>query len=76
MFSHHFFQFLEKIHSVSYINLKKKKKKIVFLKMNEFFKLMNKARKEGLDSFVYNGEKYVKSTTKTGLIYYTSKKKK
>ena len=44
--------------------------------MNEFFKLMNKARKEGLDSFVYNGEKYVKSTTKTGLIYYTSKKKK
>jgi hypothetical protein len=40
---------------------------------NEYFKLMNKARKEGAKSFVYNGKTYVATKTKTGMIVYKQK---
>jgi hypothetical protein len=35
---------------------------------NEYFTLMNKARKEGAKSFTYNGKTYVATKTKTGLM--------
>ena len=40
---------------------------------NEYFTKMNKARKENVESFTYNGKTYVKSKTKTGMIIYKSK---
>ena len=40
---------------------------------NEYFTLMNKARKKGLDSFIYNDTMYVASKTKTGLVVYKKK---
>jgi hypothetical protein len=42
--------------------------------MNTYFKKMNKARKEGAKSFVYEGKTYVASKTKTGMIVYKAKK--
>jgi hypothetical protein len=41
--------------------------------MNEYFKKLSKARKEGAKSFVYNGKTYVASKTKTGMMVYKSK---
>ena len=41
---------------------------------NEYFTLMNKARKDGAKSFTYNGKTYVASKTKTGLIIFKAKK--
>jgi hypothetical protein len=41
---------------------------------NEYFSKMNKARKAGEKSFVYNGKTYVASKTKTGMIVYKEKK--
>lgn len=41
---------------------------------NEYFTLMNKARKEGAKSFVYKGKTYVKTKTKTGMTVYKEKK--
>lgn len=38
--------------------------------MNEYFKLMLKAKKEGAPSFTYKGNTYYRSTTKNGLITY------
>lgn len=40
---------------------------------NEYFNKMNKARKEGAESFTYNGKTYVATTTKTGMIVYKAK---
>lgn len=42
--------------------------------MNTYFKIMNKARKEGAKSFSYDGKTYVASKTKTGMIVYKAKK--
>jgi hypothetical protein len=41
---------------------------------NEYFTLMNKARKDGAKSFTYNGKTYVASKTKTGLTIFKAKK--
>jgi hypothetical protein len=41
---------------------------------NEYFTKMNKARKEGAKSFIYNGKTYVATKTKTGMIVYKEKK--
>ena len=38
--------------------------------MNEYFKLMNKARKSNAPSFQYNGNTYKQVTMKTGLKTY------
>ena len=62
--------------------IKNKKNKIIKIKYksklkimaNEYFTKMNKARKEGAESFTYNGKTYVKSKTKTGLLVYKQKK--
>ena len=43
---------------------------------NEYFTLMNKARKEGAKSFTYNGKTYVATKTKTGMIVYKQKENK
>lgn len=40
---------------------------------NEYFTLMNKARKEGAESFTYNGKTYVATKSKTGMIVYKLK---
>jgi hypothetical protein len=40
---------------------------------NEYFTKMNKARKEGAESFTHNGKTYVKAKTKTGMIIYKAK---
>lgn len=40
---------------------------------NEYFTLMNKARKEGASSFTYNGVTYVATKTKTGMTVYKKK---
>ncbi len=40
---------------------------------NEYFTLMNKARKEGAESFIYNGKTYVATKSKTGMIVYKQK---
>ena len=37
---------------------------------NEYFTLMNKARKEGAKSFTYKGKTYVASKSKTGITVY------
>ena len=39
-------------------------------KMNEYFKLMNNARKNDLSSFQYKGSTYTQFTAKTGLKMY------
>ena len=39
-------------------------------KMNEYFTLMNDARKNNKSSFMYKGNKYVQTTSKTGLKVY------
>jgi hypothetical protein len=41
---------------------------------NEYFTLMNKARKDGAESFTYKGKTYVATKTKTGMIVYKEKK--
>jgi hypothetical protein len=41
---------------------------------NEYFTKMNKARKEGAESFTYNGKTYVATKTKTGMTVYKAKK--
>ena len=41
---------------------------------NEYFTLMNKARKDGAESFTYKGKIYVATKTKTGMIVYKAKK--
>lgn len=41
---------------------------------NEYFNKMNKARKDGAKSFIYNGKTYVSSTTKTGMVIFKAKK--
>jgi hypothetical protein len=41
--------------------------------MNEYFKKMMKAKKEGAKSFVYNGKTYVAKKTKTGMTVYKAK---
>ncbi len=41
--------------------------------MNEYFKKMNKARKQGAKSFTHNGKTYVATKTKTGMIVYKQK---
>ncbi len=38
--------------------------------MNKYMVEKEKARKAGADSFVYNGTKYKKATTKTGMVIY------
>lgn len=40
---------------------------------NDYFKKMNKARKDGAKSFEHNGKTYVQSKTKTGMIIYKKK---
>lgn len=40
---------------------------------NEYFKLMNEARKNGAESFTYNGKTYVATKTKTGMTVYKAK---
>jgi hypothetical protein len=40
---------------------------------NEYFTMMNKARKEGASSFTYNGKTYVATKTKTGMVVYKQK---
>ena len=40
---------------------------------NEYFTLMNKARKEGAKSFTYKGKTYVATKTKTGMTVYKQK---
>lgn len=40
---------------------------------NEYFTLMNKARKENAKSFTYKGSTYVASKTKTGITVYKKK---
>jgi|TARA_R110000764_G_scaffold98413_1_gene182732 hypothetical protein len=42
-------------------------------KMNEYFQKMNKARKTGAKSFVYNGGTYVAKKSKTGMLIYKKK---
>ena len=39
-------------------------------KMNEYFKKMTQARKEGKKSFTYKGNTYKASKAKTGLLVY------
>ena len=39
-------------------------------KMNAFMKAKEKARKSGASSFSYNGKKYKKAKTKTGMVIY------
>ncbi len=41
--------------------------------MNEFFKIMTTAKKEGKESFEYKGKTYVKSVTKSGMTVYKKK---
>jgi hypothetical protein len=41
---------------------------------NDYFNKMNTARKEGAESFTYNGKTYVATKTKTGLVVYKEKK--
>ncbi len=38
--------------------------------MNEYFKLLSKAREKGLESFQYKDQTYVRMTNDKGLIYY------
>jgi hypothetical protein len=55
------------------INKRKPKKKVQRggkRKLNDYFKLMNKARKSNAPSFQYKGNMYKQSTTKTGLKIY------
>jgi hypothetical protein len=40
---------------------------------NEYFTLMNNARKEGANSFTYKGKTYVAAKTKTGITVYKLK---
>lgn len=40
---------------------------------NEYFTLMNKARKENAPSFTYKGNTYVATKTKTGITVYKKK---
>ena len=40
---------------------------------NEYFNKMNKARKDGAKSFIYNGKTYVSSKTKSGMVIYKAK---
>jgi hypothetical protein len=40
---------------------------------NGYFKAMLEAKKNGADSFEYNGKTYVASKTKTGLTVYKAK---
>lgn len=40
---------------------------------NGYFTAMLEAKKNGADSFEYNGKTYVASKTKTGLIVYKAK---
>lgn len=40
---------------------------------NEYFRLMNEARKNGAESFTYNGKTYVATKTKTGMTVYKAK---
>jgi hypothetical protein len=42
-------------------------------KRNEYFTKMLKAKKEGANSFTYNGKTYVAKKTKTGMIVYKQK---
>jgi hypothetical protein len=49
-------------------------KKLKPLRMaNDYFKLMNEARKNGAESFTYNGKTYVATKTKTGMTVYKAK---
>ena len=47
--------------------VKKKKKR----PMNAYMKAVNKARKSGANSFVYNGTTYKAKKMKTGMIVYS-----
>ena len=40
---------------------------------NEYFNKMNKAKKDGAKSFVYNSKTYVSSKTNTGMLIYKAK---
>ena len=40
---------------------------------NEYMTKLNKARKSGAKSFTHNGNTYVYSKTKTGLVVYKKK---
>lgn len=40
---------------------------------NEYMTKLNKARKSGAKSFTHNGNTYVSSKTKTGLVVYKKK---
>tara|TARA_Y100001937_G_C7031872_1_gene290496 strand:- start:369 stop:521 length:153 start_codon:yes stop_codon:yes gene_type:complete len=42
-------------------------------KMNEYMSMVQEARKKDKDSFVYKGNTYKKSKTKTGLTIYKKK---
>lgn len=41
--------------------------------LNGYFSAMMEAKKNGADSFEYNGKTYVASKTKTGLTVYKAK---
>jgi hypothetical protein len=41
---------------------------------NEYFTKMLEAKKQGADSFTYNGKTYIASKTKNGMIVYKEKK--
>lgn len=41
--------------------------------LNAYMKKVMSARKSGAESFEYNGKKYMKSKTKTGMIIYKLK---
>jgi len=40
---------------------------------NDYFKLMNVARKKGAESFTYKGKTYVAVKTNTGMTVYKAK---
>jgi hypothetical protein len=42
-------------------------------KMNAYMTQLQKARKSGAKSFVYNGKTYVSAKTKTGMMIYKAK---
>jgi hypothetical protein len=42
-------------------------------KLNAYFEKMLEAKRKGLESFEYNGNKYVKQTGKNGIVVYKKK---
>lgn len=42
--------------------------------MNEYFKVMNLARRSGAKSFTYKGKTYIAKKSKSGMMVYKKKK--